>query len=564
MDLLSSTKAQICDFEAKLRNQLENTQTLFDNFVTRVNSVSNLNNVASSMDDLYGEILPDYREFCKALKLEEIPTDTYWYDMNKKEWLAKPITQMAKRHIIGNYTCDINLFSGSAGFNKYNNNNCSLIDNNLTTNDGGYPHYCKSNTNMWNNMIPEYYCAKKSSKTLKITIDAYYNIYLPEYKLYLVNNYQPIPNFAIYHNIYKIALKTTLSLNELCPSDKKIWDNIDKFTTSATSTFTTSQDTRNKFADGVLFQCINEHLNYDANMPYINAYISFGTRISLSQNGENSVIRAKSIEMCTQTDPEEPKEMLPIEVLELNIAECRELLTRKEREIRALVEDNKSLIKRLEDAKMNILTDTNTISAMQIKIIEMQEEINLIKMENIKKDRINLANDTKLRQMDELLHDINKLNASNRVLEETNMNVLIEKKSLQSKVIELGKQISNNTEEIRKANCTNSQIETEKLKLDRSNNELQEQIITLNANISLLEAKIAKLLEPETLKTLGTDVCNDSTSSEYSKLVYDELRNKENDVKELTAKVDKLTEENKKIKYQYEQVKLKMMNLFTN
>ena len=527
------------------------------------------------MDDLYGEILPDYREFCEAMKLEEIPTDTFWYDMNKKVWLTKPITQMTKRNIIGNYTCDINLFSGSDGFYKDGYNTWSLINNNLVTsynNGTNKDSYCKTyrkNRDTSNG----YYCPDefnynwtvyKSSKTLNIIIDNYYNIYLPVYKLYLVNNYQPIPNFAIYHNISRIALRPTLSLNELCSIDKAICDNIHKFTEEIKTNFTTSQDTRNKFTDGELFQCINKHLQYDDNMHYINAYITFGTRVSLSQDGENSVIKAKSIEIAIQTDTEEPKEMLPIEILELNIAECRELLSRREREIRGLLEDNKSLIKKLEEAKLNILSDNNTISMMQMKIIEMQEEINLLKMENINKDRINLANETKCRQMDELAHDINKLNASNRILEDANNNYLIEKKSLQSKLIELGKQISANTEEIRKLTCENSNITTEKVKITRINNELQEQILTLNTNISLLEAKIAKLLEPDTLKTLGTDVCNESTSSEYSKLVYDELRNKENEVKELSIKIDKLSHENKKIKYQYEQVKLKMMNLFAN
>lgn len=554
MDLLSSTKAQICDFEAKLRNQLENTQSLFDNFVSRVNSVSKLNNVGRSMDDLYGEILPDYREFCETMKLEDIPTDTFWYDMNKREWLTKSITQMTKRNIIGNYTCDINLFNSSAGFYKDGNNSCSsLINNNLIE----INHITLVS-------LRSVSCSRICSKNLNIIIDNYYNIYLPKYKLYLVNNYQPIPNFAIYHNISKIALKPTLSLNELCSSDKAIWDNIHKFTEAIGSNFTTSQDTRNKFTDGELFQCINKHLNYSDNIPYINAYITFGTRVSLSQDGENSVIKAKSIEIACQTDTEEPKEMLPIEVLELNIAECRELLSRREKEIRGLLEDNKSLIKKLEDAKMNILQDNNTISMMQMKIIEMQEEVNLLKMENINKDRINLANETKCRQMDELAHDINKLNASNRILEDANNNYQIEKKSLQTKLIELGKQISTNTEEIRKLTVENSNITTEKVKLSRANNELQDQIVSLNTNISLLEAKIAKLLEPDTLKTLGTDVCNESTSSEYSKLVYDELRNKENEVKELSIKIDKLSDENKKIKYQYEQVKLKMMNLFAN
>ena len=96
------------------------------------------------------------------------------------------------------------------------------------------------------------------------------------------------------------------------------------------------------------------------------------------------------------------------------------------------------------------------------------------------------------------------------------------------------------------------------------NNKFEEDIIDLRTQITHLENKNRTLLEPQTLKTLGTDILNDTPVTEYSKLIYEELRNKETETDNLKSDIERLKKENENIKYKYEQVKLKMMNLFTS
>lgn len=274
MDLFTQTREQICVFERKLNDSIENTQTLFDNFITQVNSTSQLTHVSNSLDKLYLDNIPDYKAFCNTIAAADftVPVDSFWYDMNKCEWITKPITKLSTGKKFGEYNIEITLFNENwidiiqyAERQKFE----SLIKFNIIRQSG--KHFGVRRCNC---ILKLCYCGNyiamenKGYYNIKLIIDTNYNIYLPDYKLYLVNNYQQIPYDALYNNRIGITPNITLSLNSSCPSDKAIWDNVNAFimTTASPASFTTSLDIRSKFNDGTLFKKVNQHLNYDENV----------------------------------------------------------------------------------------------------------------------------------------------------------------------------------------------------------------------------------------------------------------------------------------------------------
>jgi chromosome segregation ATPase len=240
-------------------------------------------------------------------------------------------------------------------------------------------------------------------------------------------------------------------------------------------------------------------------------------------------------------------------------------LAKREKEINALMEDNKLLQNKFAQSKQTILAHELTIHQMQTNIIDIQEECNKLRLEIIGKDKELFASCAKLRQMDELCAELNKQSTINGKLETQYNTLLIEKKSLQSKVVDIGKQNSQLNETIIKNQREIASLEARTSADTRTISSRDEQIISLGTQIKLLEAKISQLLEPDTLRTLGGDISSMNTeSSEYSKIVYEELREKEEEIKTMKQNIEAITKENIKLKSQYEQVKLKMMNLFVN
>ena len=57
----------------------------------------------------------------------------------------------------------------------------------------------------------------KYNKTLKICMDTALNIYLPDFHLYLVNNYEPLPNFVLYHILNNTNITNNTNIfNNIC------------------------------------------------------------------------------------------------------------------------------------------------------------------------------------------------------------------------------------------------------------------------------------------------------------------------------------------------------------
>jgi hypothetical protein len=215
-------------------------------------------------------------------------TDTilYWYDMNKKMFINKRTidynSKIIKKYNFNLYLEDHSCYDKSKkGVNinyniMLNNRICYNYDIMVTGNEGKYT------TN------------KQKMCKLKLYIDDHLNIIIPEIKTIIINNYSPFPLYALYaiHNEY-LDQNENLIYNKYNEEGFNVYTYIIK----EFNNYLTSNEQRNKFNDGKLFEEILYFIVYDEMIIDIKKHLNFMS--SLSFNNKNDISNFKILIIYT-------------------------------------------------------------------------------------------------------------------------------------------------------------------------------------------------------------------------------------------------------------------------
>jgi hypothetical protein len=373
---------------------------------------------------------------------------------------------------------------------------------------------------------------KKEITNLQIYIDNYFNLYIPELKTYIVFNYSKFPLYAFYINLDKLNLYHNhiegtlrgIMFNDKNPNDLAEYNLVKSFVGDYAD-FQTSEDKRNTYKG--LFENLFKFYKYNEKQSYFAQYQSVAEKLeSLNPSSSIAVIEEDSMDDELKIFAQS-KRIRELEITTQKQAEEIEYL-RNERIV--YIENESATTIQLQSYK-TVLEELNTELHNEIDKFSIQHK------EVIKLKTINMEVDTLKGQL--------------RVLEDMNGSIKTE----------LGESIEKlSTLKTLNATLIDKQLESShKVKLERdTTKKCQEQITFLKLKIEE-DDKAMKGLErlvscekeqhqlsksriDELLHTMNTDV--PIVEDNYQDILLSQLKEKGNDITELTKINVKLTETN--------------------
>ena len=328
-DILNQQQEMMKRIQEFIEQEKEKLNTIYSECITKMNDCNPNKQVYDDIDELWIKISsPSQPRYFNNI--------SYWYDINKKQFI-KPINNYIY-HIYKRY--NFNIYLENCLFHKESGRNKISIPIKLF-NFGQNHKFGKQNyiqINKLEQIVSDgnYYInqhiniqTKQPNIKTEIYLDHNLNIYIPSIQTIIVNNYTKIPKFVLESNIksdyYKDCNKIdNIILNEHNEEDKKCYDTINNVITHFNN-YVTSQDQRNKFNDGKLFQDILDFINYNEMIKDVKQFLDFSSKLRV----------------CGKEDIKVKKEL---EVKNKIIKDKDKIINDKDKQIKKELEMNKKII----------------------------------------------------------------------------------------------------------------------------------------------------------------------------------------------------------------------------
>jgi hypothetical protein len=566
-------KENILKFYEHTNQALEQHKETYGKLVSKLNEKTGLTNtLTNNLDDFMELSFPDFKQFRNTIKSNDLQdTDiSFVYDINKDEYLTnfqlpdkkiivkqkfkcvlmgiKEVTHMRSNSfnqpMIDYYKQQYKKINSSFK-HRINNNSEEIIGGKtiknhlkqINLNKGCHcTNYCSCNTQVGNfhttlRYLFENWDVYESEETqmLEMWIDDYFNIYIPSLKTYLVYNYSKFPLYTFYTNLDKLNLYhnhigedgiRNLIFNEDFGSDLSDY-NIVKSFNSSIDNYQNSVDKRNEFKD--LFKSLLGFYKYQETNNYLSQYQDLCDTLEKlspssliittdedSMNDEKKIFaqsqRIRELEIANQKQLEEIEYLRGVrtEYIEKDSITSNKLA------------DYQKLLEELNNQLKDEIDKTSIQSKEVLRLKTINIENSETDARNKQLENINKSFKVKLQETEDKLSKIKTLN-----------NTLVDKQlSSHQKVIE---ERNKNKEMV---------LDITKLKLDNSkyDNEIQQlktKIITEQEQNILSKNKIDELIE-------GMGKENKLVEDDYSEILMSQLKDKNNEIKILQDKINKL------------------------
>jgi hypothetical protein len=566
-------KENILKFYEHTNQALEQHKETYGKLVSKLNEKTGLTNtLTNNLDDFMELSFPDFKQFRNTIKSNDLQdTDiSFVYDINKDEYLTnfqlpdkkiivkqkfkcvlmgiKEVTHMRSNSFnqpMIDYYKQLYKKINSSFKHRINNNSEEIIGGKTIKN-----HLKQINLNKGctckvycgcNNQVGNFYTTlkylfenwdvyeSKETQMLEMWIDDYFNIYIPSLKTYLVYNYSKFPLYTFYTNLDKLNLYhnhigedgiRNLIFNEDFGSDLSDY-NIVKSFNSSIGNYQNSVDKRNEFKD--LFKSLLGFYKYQETNNYLSQYQDLCdtleklspsslviTTAEDSMNDEKKIFaqsqRIRELEIANQKQLEE------IEYLRCVRTEYIE----KDSITSNKLADYQKLLEELNNQLKDEIDKTSIQSKEVLRLKTINIENSETDARNKQLENINKSFKVKLQETEDKLSKIKTLN-----------NTLVDKQlSSHQKVIEERNKNKEMVQDITKLKLDNS-------KYDNEIQQLKTKIITEQEQNILSKNKIDELIE-------GMGKENKLVEDDYSEILMSQLKDKNDEIKILQDKINKL------------------------
>ena len=583
-------KEHITKFYDQLNEVVHNHHKSFDKLVNKLNQKSGLTQVLTrNLDDFMTQSFPDLNQYQEDVNENNLNDDIidYVYDINKKDYI--PDFNLPDKKIIIKQNFKLVLIDETDGItnangtpHQYGGNgviktkkkfkkrnymsksgscfeglssikkecNCNNTCNHgLIINDNVANNY---NLHTWKITGGVTGYKKQEEQTLEIWIDNYFNIYIPNLKTYLVYNYSIFPLYAFYANRDKLNLyhnqiedgSRIIMFNNDNASDKAEYNLIKSFL-QPMKDYLTSKDRRDEYKE--LFPKLLEFYQYNNKHTFFSQYqdlseifdkISPSDIKSKLETSEDTMVDEKHIFAQSQRIRE--LEIINHSQLEelVYLRNMRKENIEKESEMNNKLNDYQKL---LEELNGQLHNEIDNFSFQKKEIIKYKQ--NMLECNEMKtkyRKLMDIKNEI-VNQNEELKSKMMKLNTVN--------NSLIDKQteSLQKliKIRKLTKYEKNTNKE---------------LKLDIVNYNKQIRQYEINIEIEKQLHRNSKNKIDELIKNMN-DNKSDEDNDEYQEILLNQIKDKNDDIKKLNIKINRINLDKDKVTKQFQQLKNKLAGL---
>ena len=535
-------KDSILAFYETTNEALELHKQTYGKLVSKLNeNVGITQTLNNNLDNFMDYSFPEFDTFKQKI-LSQPLEDTniaYVYDINKNEYLTN--FTLPDKKIIVKKKFECILMAQQTG-------NATNITAMSMRNDIFNPNLKLSNINHISYTINQ-----SNKQSLEFWIDDYFNIYIPLLKTYLVSNYSKFPLYSFYINLDKLNLYNnhivnnveTIMFNSHYPEDSQEFSLVNTFITS-NSNYLNSEDNRNLYKT-TLFSNLLKFYKYNEKQTNLEQYQTLSEKLEqLSPSASKSTI---SDDEDTMNDEAkifaQSQRIRELEVINQKQLEERECL-RSER-IQFIESENTNKIKL--NNYQSLLEELNTALHNEIDKTSIQQK-EIFRLKNI-----NLESSEIKQQLTSLQDKIKTLELE-----------LSESEMKSSKLLTLNATLidkhTENQQKLILERQTNtkycSEIKDLKVNIEKYDiqiKELEKQIISEKEQHIICENKTNDLIA-NMGKSETAIIDND-----YQEILLSQLKEKNDEIKQIQQINTKLTLDIKKTKEEMKQFKLKVSSL---
>ena len=535
-------KESILAFYETTNEALELHKQTYGKLVSKLNeNVGITQTLNNNLDNFMDYSFPEFDTFKQKI-LSQPLEDTniaYVYDINKNEYLTN--FTLPDKKIIVKKKFECILMAQQTG-------NATNITAMSMRNDIFNPNLKLSNINHISYTINQ-----SNKQSLEFWIDDYFNIYIPLLKTYLVSNYSKFPLYSFYINLDKLNLYNnhivnnveTIMFNSHYPEDSQEFSLVNTFITS-NSNYLNSEDNRNLYKT-TLFSNLLKFYKYNEKQTNLEQYQTLSEKLEqLSPSASKSTI---SDDEDTMNDEAkifaQSQRIRELEVINQKQLEERECL-RSER-IQFIESENTNKIKL--NNYQSLLEELNTALHNEIDKTSIQQK-EIFRLKNI-----NLESSEIKQQLTSLQDKIKTLELE-----------LSESEMKSSKLLTLNATLidkhTENQQKLILERQTNtkycSEIKDLKVNIEKYDiqiKELEKQIISEKEQHIICENKTNDLIA-NMGKSETAIIDND-----YQEILLSQLKEKNDEIKQIQQINTKLTLDIKKTKEEMKQFKLKVSSL---
>lgn len=568
-------KENILKFYEHTNQALEQHKETYGKLVSKLNEKTGLTNtLTNNLDDFMELSFPDFQQFRNTIKSNDLQDTaiSFVYDINKDEYLTnfqlpdkkiivkqkfkcvlmgiKEVDHINERRYdqLADYYKQQYKKINSSFKHRINNNSEEIIGGNTIKNhfktinndcQGGgavrdyrymEPVHLTDIRETLHNLFSNWdVYESKETQMLEMWIDDYFNIYIPSLKTYLVYNYSKFPLYTFYTNLDKLNLYHNhigedgmrhLIFNEDFNSDLSDYNIVKRFNISI-GNYQTSVDKRNEFKG--LFKSLLGFYKYQETNNYLSQYQDLCdtleklspsslviTSSEESMNDEKKIFaqsqRIRELEITNQKQLEEIEYLRGVrtEYIEQDSITSTKL------------SDYQKLLEELNNQLKDEIDKTSIQSKEVLRLKTINIENSETEARNRKLEDINKSVKVKLQETEDKLSKIKTLN-----------NTLVDKQlSSHQKVIEERNKNKEMVQDITKLKLDNS-------KYDNEIQHLKTKIITEQEQNILSKNKIDELIE-------GMGKENKLVEDDYSEILMSQLKDKNDEIKILHEKINKL------------------------
>jgi hypothetical protein len=563
-------KDGILTFYETVNEVVDQHKQTYGKLVTKLNEKSGLTQtLTNNLDSFMGHSFPEFSTFKKGIESQPLEDASikYVYDINKNEYVTNFTLPDKKIVVKQHFTCVLmkngsnicTLLNGQpwTTLNNYLNNSLQKSTvtytsrNYMPCHTGVIEHNAESITKKKCN-CDNLHCGcqggfitqvlrasstyrKKETKELEVYIDDYLNIFIPKLKTYLVFNYSKFPLYSFFVNMDKLNLYhnqiegsiRSLMFNEDCPNDLKEYNLLKSFVDVA-GDYAKSQDTRNNYK--TLFPNLLTFYQYNKKQSFFSQYQNLAEK--LEQLSPSASIKVVVEDEDTMNDEKK------IFSQSQRIRELEIINQKQNEEIEYLRTERTQYIEKEHNSSSELAEYRKLLEELNTQLHDEIDNVSIKQKEVIRLKTVNLEY-SDIRNQYRRLEDVCDSH-------KTKLNILEDKLS---KI-----KILNST-------LVDKQMEShQKLELERNNSKdnlnhikkLKIQNVDFNVKIKELETVLECEKEQHIISKHKVDEMIGSISKsetiiddQYQEILLSQLKEKNDEIKQIHALNSKLTIENK-------------------
>lgn len=332
-DIFNSQQEMMKNIQDFIEQEKEKLNTIYSECITKMNEDNPNKQIYDDIDELLLSTNSKAKDFYSQFDSDNLEI-IYWYDINKKQFINKLDNynnKIIKKCNFEIYTVSHLLHRNSVR-NKINMplkyieiyHNTNNVENKF---NGSYVIPNEINEFQEDQIISSLHIGSikdiklnikcknmRKCKNMKIYIDDYLNIFFPEINTIIINNYTKFSLNILYSISNYLNLSNITILNVYNSEDSYVYNVISSIIHPH---YLTSQEHRNRFNDGKLFQDILDFINYNDMILDVKKYLDFASKLRVYGKEDDNIKKELESKNKVIEDKDKEIERLKLELEEL-------------------------------------------------------------------------------------------------------------------------------------------------------------------------------------------------------------------------------------------------------